>query len=114
MDLSEILHNNRHTKTKEGIPVLTEETRTAFSKSLEVEVEIRECPDSILVEWVDEIGEENPEVIEYASGIVGRFPPKLKGIALASLLSLYELLKSRALNDKIKKYFGIQDKNYHT
>jgi len=99
-------------RTKEGLPLVTKETVTAFSKSLEKEVVIREyfgMKKSILGEWTNEIREENPEVIAYILELTERFCPEAKGAILASILSVYELLKSQALNDKIKEYFGIRN-----
>jgi hypothetical protein len=95
--------------TKEGLPVITEETRTAFVKQLEQEVKMRECPSLIMREWNHEIYEENPEIIKYIAHIIDKYPPDLKGVTIASILSLYMLLKSQALNDKIKEYFGVKE-----
>lgn len=114
MDLSEILHNNKPTKTREGLPILTEKTRVAFVESLQVESEIRAASNSILKEWAKETERENPEIMKYIRRIIGEYPPNLQRATLACLLSIYQILKSQALNDRIEEYFGIQDRNYHT
>ncbi len=92
-------------KTLEGLPVLTEETRLAFTKELEREVVMRKCPASILDEWTEEVGKENPEVIKYIMHVVYNYPPEIQGMSIASLLSLYRLLKSQYINYQILKYF---------
>ncbi len=113
MDFSEILYNDKPTKTKEGLPRVTEATRVAFMQSLQVEFGIRENSGSILREWAEGIREENPEFGNYVLQLISEHYPEERGAVLASVVSAYELLKTQALNDKIKKYFEIQDRNYH-
>jgi hypothetical protein len=109
MDLIESLFKRRPTKTKEGLPLVTEETRLAFIESLQVESEIRENSGSILREWAERVREENPEFGKYVIQLISEYAPEERGSVLASVVSGYELLRTQALNDKIKEKFGIKD-----
>jgi len=96
----------RPTKTREGLPLLTEETRLAFTRELERDVEIRTCPTNILSKWATETWKENPEIMRYLRELIQEYPREMYGPTLAGFLSLYRILKSQALNDKIREYFS--------
>jgi len=106
MNLIESLFKRKPTETKEGLPILTEETRIAFMKEIDREVNIRGCPGSILTEWLGEIGKENPEFVNYARVIVREYPREIQGAILTSIFYSYRILKSQALNDKILEYWN--------
>ncbi len=107
MDLSEILYNRKPTKTREGLPIITKETVTAFVRGSDLECESRDASNPLLEEWASEIREENPELAKYILNLISEDNPEERGKNLAYIMSIYELLKSQALNDKIKKDYGI-------
>ena len=51
--------------TKEGLPILTEDTRKAFMSELERDLFRARSPSLLLERWFGEVESENSEVMEY-------------------------------------------------
>jgi len=93
--------------TKEGLPILTEDTRKAFIGELERGLFRTKSPSLILQKWFDEVESENSEIMEYIARIVRGYPQDLHLVTASFVVGLYRLLKSQANNNKIAEYWKL-------
>ncbi len=86
--------------TKEGLPIVTEETERAFMSELIRSINT-EGSLSYLEKQLEEINSENPKILNYIRRMTMMYPPELHTIAASSLAGIYILFKSQSNNYKI-------------
>ena len=99
--------------TVEGLPILTMSTKRAFMNELERSLIIEKDHKARLMQWINDITEENPEVADFIDYVVSTYPDCFKFMTCAALLEVYYLLKSQIANNNISDYFRIGEKQEH-
>jgi hypothetical protein len=105
MELLEDLSKPEPARTKEGLPMITEETVSAFIDSVNREARIRDCPGKVLAEWLEELMKENKQLVNYTRQIIPDYPEEIRGSIMAAIFSSYMLLRSQARNNLLHNYW---------
>ena len=101
-------YNNQ---TKEGLPKLTHETLRAFREEISREIlKGAEEREHLLEKWCKELESENPILLCSMQEAASRYHPEIQGSVFFSFVMFYQLLKSQAANDKIRKYWELANR----
>ena len=95
--------------TQEGLPIVTEETYTAFMDEIGRDILMNDGVENTLESWLKEIERENSEVLKYIGGARSVFPDCLGDRAVLFITGLYFLMKSQENNYKIQEIFQSQN-----
>lgn len=81
--------------TKEGLPVVTQDTVRVFGKSMK---EYYKLP-----EWLERIKQENPVIYDNITGLTKFYPQNLREGILLDLAGLYTILRRQAESNKMEE-----------
>jgi hypothetical protein len=94
-------------RTKEGLPVITEDVRESLEKSLARDLRLKR---HVVTDMLEEIKRENLEYFKWICEKSMRCSSDLMDYVALNLSEGYFLFKSQVKNRRILEYFGIEDK----